>query len=198
MSCYGVFVPLTMAAVGGRSEHTPTDKMLEFSLLRLKESAQKTMQKNERLSFENDMLRKSIQDLQRVKETLSMKKAELSGRIDAYRPPEKIRFTEIVDIDGRRKRTQELITVFQHDVKYLEEKVRILNDSLNGEGLDSYKQMLLKKKKESEKNLSESEKSLKFLKKGNQGLLQKVDQLKGEQNGLAREIEILQNKINRF
>ena len=198
ISGYGVFVPLATAAGNERFEHTPMDKMLEFSLLRLKESVQKTMQKNERLSFENDMLRKGIQDLERVKETLSMKKAELSGRPDAYRPQKKIPFTEIVDIDSRKERTQELIAIFQRDIRYLEEKIRVLDDRLSGKGFNSHKKMLLERKEKSGKNLLEAEKKFESLGKRNLGPIGQIKELKGTQNEQAREIEELQYRPNRF
>ena len=198
ISCYGAFVPLATAAGNEPFGHTPMDKMLEFSLLRLKESAQKTMQKNERLSFENDVLRKGIQDLRGVKEALSMKKDALSGRPDAYRPQKEIRFTEIVDIDGRKGRTQELIAIFQRDIKYLKEKIRVLDDHLSEEGFNSHRKMLLEKKEKSGKGLFEAEKKLKSLEKRNLGPRGQIGELKGAQNELVREIEELQYGLNRF
>ena len=198
MSCYGVFVPLGTAAGEVRSEHTPAGKMLEFSLLRLKESVQKTMQKNERLSFENDMLRKGIQDLERVKEALSMKKAELSGRPDAYYPQKEIQFSGIVDIDSRKERTQELIAIFQRDIRHVEEKIRVLDDRLSEKGFNSHKKMLLERKEKSGKNLLEAEKKLESLGKRNLGPIGQIKELKRVQNEQVREIEDLQYRLNRF
>ena len=190
-------MPTAMAANRERG-HTPTDKMLEFSLLRLKESVEKTTQKNERLSFENDMLHKGIADLQRVKEALSIKMAELSNEPDAYRPPKETLFTGIADIDGRKERVQELITIFQRDISHLEEKIQVLDDRLNEKGPNSYRKTLLEKKEESGKNLLEAEKKLKSLEKRNFGPIKQIGELKGTQGELAREIEGLQHNLNRF
>jgi chromosome segregation ATPase len=197
ISSYGIFVPIA-AAGRGRSEHTPMDKMLEFSLSRLKESVQETMQKNERFSFENDMLLETIEGLQREKESLSMKKAELSGKLSAYRPRKEPHFREAVDIDSRKERTQELIAIFQRDIRHLEEKVQALNNSLSEKGFNSHKKMLSEKKENGKKNLFEAEKRVNSLEKGNQRLLEEIGQLKNEQNRLASEKEMLQNRANRF
>ncbi|MCK5259845.1 MAG: hypothetical protein KAJ70_02165 [Candidatus Omnitrophica bacterium] len=189
---------MATAADKDRSGHTPADKMLEFSLLRLKESMQKTTQKNERLSFENDMLRKGIADLQKVKETLSEKKGELSGRSDAYRPRKKVQFTEVADMDGRKRRTRELIAIFQRDIKHFEKKIRVLEDRLSGAGFNSSKKTLLERKKRSGKALIEAEKKLGSLEKRNLRPIKQIKGLEGVQTELTREIERLQDRFNRF
>ncbi|MCK5012672.1 MAG: hypothetical protein KAS66_02545 [Candidatus Omnitrophica bacterium] len=198
ISSYGIFVPLAAAAGRERSDHTPMDKMLEFSLLRLKESVRETMRKNEQFSFENDMLLKSIENFQREKEVLSMKKAELSGKPVAYRPRKEPHFKEVVDMNSRKERTQKLITIFQCDIRCLEEKVQVLNNSLSEKGFNSHKQMLLEKKGNGKKNLFEAEKRLNSLEKGNQRLLEEIGQLKNEQNRLIRQKKMLHNRANRF
>ena len=198
MSCYGVFVPMATAASWDRSGHTPADEMLEFSLLRLKESVRKTTQKNERLSFENDMLRKGIGDLQRVKENLAKKKAELSGRPGTYRLNREFRFAEVVDMDGRKRRTQELIAIFQKDIRNSEEKVRVLEDRLNEGGFNSRKKMLSERKERVGKDLIVAEKRLEALKKKNLGPLNQIEELTRVQTNLVREIDGLQYRLNRF
>lgn len=198
MSCYGVFVPMATAASWDRSGHTPADEMLEFSLLRLKESVRKTTQKNERLSFENDMLRKGIGDLQRVKENLAKKKAELSGRPGTYRSNREFQFAEVVDMDGRKRRTQELIAIFQKDIRNSEEKVRVLEDRLNEGGFNSRKKMLSERKERVGKDLIVAEKRLEALKKKNLGPLNQIEELTRVQTNLVREIDGLQYRLNRF
>lgn len=198
ISCQGVFTPIAIAAGSGYSSHTPTDKMLEFSLSRLKESVQKTTQKNERLAFENDMLRQSILDLRKLKETLLAKKAELLGVPVAYRSRSETQFIGIVDMNAREQRTKELIDILQRDIKRLEEKIRILDDSLNEEGFHSHRKMLLERKDKSERTLREAEKQLEALKKRNMAPIGQIQALKATQNELAREAEGLQYKLNGF
>lgn len=197
MGSYSVFVPLARAEDYRPSAHLSADKMLEFSLQHLKESVEKTAQKNERLSYENDMLRKSIQDLQVMKETLLMKRAELSGRPNIESPQTKMQLGAL-DMDFRQKRTQELIPIFQNDIQRLKEEVRIIDGSLSEEGFVSRKKMLLQEREKSSKNLSKAKKELESLEKRNRKPLKQIEELKNIQKKLAREVEGLQYKASKF
>ncbi|MBN1869970.1 MAG: hypothetical protein JW847_05275 [Candidatus Omnitrophica bacterium] len=188
-------VSLAMAAGTSLSEHLPTNKMLEFSLTRLKESVLKIAQKNERLVFENDMLEKSIQGLQRIKAALMMKREELSGWPGDDHFSGETRMTESMDDGKRRERTQELIDIFLRDNKYLEEKVQIQESCLSEQGFLAYRKSLGEKKRQSEKSLRDAEKKLTSIQKRNLGPEKEIEELHRIQNDLMREISEIQSRF---
>jgi hypothetical protein len=198
VGCSGALVSLATASGNNQSDHTPTDTMLEFSLLRLKESVQKTAQKNQRLSFENDMLREGIRDLEKKKKFLFAKKAELSGRSDVHRFEKDIQFTKVLDPAGRKQRVQKLIAIFQNDIGRLEDQIQVLDGQLGGGGFHSHKRMLLERKEKSRKILLKSEKQFDSLEKKSLGAKGQIKELKELQEGLVREIEMLQNRARRL
>ena len=199
MSCWGVLMPLTIAADENRSRHMPMDKILEFSLSRLKESIQKTAQKNDRLVFENEILRKNIVDLQQEKEDLIRNISTLSGkRSQPYLQQRELQLMETTDPEGRKQRTLELIRIFQRDIGRIKEEVQILENSLDGREYNSHKHMLLERNEVSEKSLIQAEKQLKSLEHKNRAPTEKIRSLQVKQNELVREIKALEGRLYRF
>ncbi len=182
-----------------RIQHMPTDKILEFSLSRLKESVDKTRQKNDRLAFENDMLRKSIHDLQRQKEFLFGKRTALSGNLKSSDYEEKrLRSIETANGENRQQRTRELINIFQRDIARLKEEVRIIEDSLEGKEFSALRQMFEEKSDKGKEALKQTQKRLRSLGQKNKAPGEKVAALKEEQNSLVREIENLERRLRGF
>jgi chromosome segregation ATPase len=199
VSCCLSGLALTAAAEEEGLQHLSTGKILEFSLSSLKESLEKISQKNERLAFENEMLRKSINDLQREKEFLTGKKDALSGGLSAPEYEKKVlQPMKIADQVARRKRTDELINVFQRDIVRLKEEIRVLEDSLSGEEFNARRRMLLEKSQESKKNLVQAEKKLKFLEQENAVPGKKIEALQKEQDDLAQEVRSLEGPFRGF
>jgi len=196
--CCGVFLPL--ATAGGReSQHTSTDKVLEFSLSSLKESMQKTMQKNDRLAFENDTLRKSIESLQQTRNILLTKRSELTGApLSVYRPQDQTQLMGTADIEVRKQKTQELIRIFEQDIMQLERKIQDLRSLLREKQIDSDKKVWFKEKKESQKSLAKAEKTLRSLQKRNRAPLRDIEALKKEQEALIQNMRILEGRFSRF
>ncbi len=189
VSFFGILMSPAIAAGGEMSQHAPTNEVLEFSLSRLKESMQKTIQDNECLALENEELRESVEDFQRVKAALVEKKDAISGRFQSsgYQQ-EKLRFTEFGRIKNRRERTRALIDIFKHDVARLRDEIFIWDKGLDEREFNSEKQMLLKRKKESSNNFSKEEKKLKSLMRENEALLAVFETLKNRQDELVQEL----------
>ena len=186
--------PSPAAAAGeDRLQHLPTGKILEFSLSSLKESLEKINQKNERLAFENEMLRKSIHDLQREKEFLLGKKDSLSGTASGFERDRKIlRPLKSADLMAREKRTSELIDIFQRDIERLKDEIRVLEGSLSGEGFHARQQMLFDEIRKTEKDLIRVGKKLKLLEQKNEAPKKKIEVLQKEQRDLVQEIKRLE------
>jgi regulator of replication initiation timing len=199
LCCCATGIPSAAAAEGGGSSHLSTGKVLEFSLSSLKESLEKILQKNERLAFENEMLRKSIYDLAQEKEYLTEKKAGLSGRLPiSGLEHKKLQSLRIADRLAREQRTRELISLFQRDIVRLREEVRVLEDSLNAGEFNARRKMLLDKAQKSGKDLVQAEKKFNSMQQKNKAPANKVKALQKEQNDLVREIQGLQYQLRGF
>ena len=193
------FMPLTVTAERANSPHTPTAKILEFSLSRLMESLHKIEQKNERLTFENKALRESIHRLQKEKDILVAKKAERTGKLpNTYQSKKKERSERPVDTEERQARTQELILIFQHDIKELEDRKRVLEMTVSEQEFHDQKQTLLGREKRSAEDVLRAEKELRVLEKRNKKPLKKIEALKKEQNELADQVRELQKQVNLY
>lgn len=177
----------------------PTDKILEFSLSRLKESVDKTTQKNERLAFENEMLRHSIYDLQQERGFLSGKKDVLSQGLSASDYEKKrLEFIEQVQGGFRERRTYELISIFQQDIMQLRKEIHALEAGLDGEKFDARQRDLSRKAREGAKEVAWAEKKLKSLEQKNKNPKGKVRILQVAQGELVQEIEKLQYGFHKF
>jgi len=187
--------PLEAATDGMGSKHISTGRILEFSLKNLKESLQKTEQKNDRLTFENAAIRNDIQYLKRMLKNLSFKKSELLGESPPPRYQEnQMSLTEILNGGERERRTHELITFFEEDILALREEIQLLDDQLDQDRFSSQKQFLLDKTKESRKNYLEFEKRLKALDKASRGPQKTIKELEKRKNILEEKLVVLQNK----
>lgn len=162
-----VFTPLAIADQQKASRHMSAEEIFQFSLSRLKESVQKTLRQNDRLTFENNVLRRNISDLQREQEILTQKKAKLSGEGSVFLHTQNgaEMFRGAVDISHRARRTQELIDAFGRDILHLEENIRILEDKLDKSQFETKKKMLLARREEIRKNFDRAEKRLRHLTK---------------------------------
>jgi len=107
-------------------------------------------------------------------------------------------FIEVADPEGRKRRTQELISHFQRDIARLNEEIRILEDSLSGAEFNSHKKMLLERKKTSGENFVQAEKRLKSLVHKNKTPTEKIRVLHAKQNELVGEIKALEDRLYRF
>ena len=190
-----ISIRLVAAANEGESKHISTGRILEFSLRNLKESLQKTKQKNDRLSFENSALRKDIQYLKRMLEKLSLKKAKLLGKPPTFHYQEnQMLLTEDFDAKEREGRTNELIDIFQRDVLALQEEIQLLDNQLDQGKFNSQKQLLLDKKQESRKNISKIKKRLKILDKKSRGPQRTIKELESEKSLLGQKLSILKDR----
>jgi len=195
----GISIRLTGAANEGESKHISTGRILEFSLRNLRESLQKTRQKNDRLSFENAALSGDIQNLKRILEKLSLKKARLLGKSSTFHYQEnQMLFTEAFDAKEREGRTDELITIFERDVLLLQEEIRLLDNQLDQRKFNSQKQLLLDKKKESRANISKIEKRLKILDKKSRSPQRIIEELESEKSLLGQKLSVLNDKITGY
>ena len=199
LSCCAIGAPLEAATGREENQHMSTGQILEFSLSRLKESIDKTRQKNDRLAFENDMLRKSIHDLKRQKEFLAGKKAALYGGLPSSDYEKKrLQSIETGSVRNREQRTRELIDIFQRDIARLKEEVRIIEDSLEGKEFTARRQMFAQKADEGREILAQAQKKLRSLQQKNEVPEEKIKALKKEQGSLVREIENLERKLRGF
>jgi hypothetical protein len=196
VGCLGLVGAVAVASDGGISRHMPTDKMLEFSLSRLQESVEKTAQKNDRLAFENEILRKNIDDLLRQREVLAGKRSALvGGNARPYREEKETRLSEAIDPEGRKKRTQELLGIFQRDIARLSDEIRILENSLDGAAFNAHKRLLLEKKESTRKSFGQLEKRLQLLQQKNKAPAETVRLLKQEQTELVGEVRALEGRL---
>lgn len=191
----GISMYTASAADEEESHHISTGRILEFSLRNLKESLQKTRQKNDRLSFENTTLRKDIRNLKRILEKLSRKKDKLIGRPSTLRYQEnQIALAEVFDVKERERRVGELIAFFQRDVLALQEDIRLLDNQLDQDKFRSEKQLLLDKKKESQESISKIDRRLKILDKKSIGPQRIIGELENEKSLLGRKLSVLEDR----
>ena len=191
----GISMYTAGAADEEESQHISTGRILEFSLRNLKESLQKTRQKNDRLSFENTALRKDIRNLKRILEKLSRKKDKLIGRPSTLRYQEnQIALAEVFDAKERERRVGELIAFFQRDVLALQEDIRLLDNQLDQDKFRSEKQLLLDKKKESQESISKIDRRLKILDKKSIGPQRIIGELENEKSLLGRKLSVLEDR----
>jgi len=204
--CLGLWVTWVMvflfsaeAAEKKELEHIPTEKIIEFSLLNLKENLQKTIQKNEQLTFENVTLRKDINYLRRILESLAVEKSQLSGQpLSFYYPKGQNHTGEVIDMKDRQRRTQELINHFERDTWKLKEEIRLIENKLDKNSFDSQRKLLIKSKESNRKNLLLLEKKLKLLKNNSKGPLNTIESLKVNKRVLEQEISDLERSIHSF
>jgi len=192
----GVSIRLAGAENERGSKHISTGRILEFSLRNLKESLQATRQKNDRLSYENIALRKDIEDLQRMLEKLSLKKAKWPNKPSTVHFQEnRMPVIEDFDVKEREVRTNELITIFERDVLALQGEIQLLDDWLDHGKFNSQKQLLLDKKKESRETISKIEKRLKILDKRGKGPQRIIEKLESEKSFLERKLSSSKDEI---
>lgn len=197
--CYCIPISLADAADGRGSKHISTGRILEFSLKNLKQSLQKTKQKNDRLTFENAAIRNDVQYLKRILENLFLKKSELLGEPPMFPYQEdRMLFAETFDRKERERRTDELIAIFERDVFTLQEEIQLLDQQLDWDRFNAQKQLLSDKKKESQRNYSKLEKRLKALDASGRNPKKTIRELEGERSVLERKLTILQNKISGY
>jgi len=192
---HGISASLEAATDGMGSKHISTGRMLEFSLKSLKESLQKTEQKNDRLTFENAVIRKDIQHLKHVLKNLSLKKSELLGEpsVPHYQEDQML-LTGNFPGEERGRRTLELITIFEKDILALQEEIQLLDNRLNQDQYNSQKLLLLDKKTESRKVYSKLEKRLKILDKTSRGSQKIIKDLEKRKSVLEEKLAALQDK----
>ena len=191
----GISICTAGAMDEGESQHISTGRILEFSLRNLKDSLQKTRQKNDRLSFENTALRKDIRNLKRMLEKLSRKKDKLLGKPTTLRYQEdQIALGEAFDVKERKMRVDELVAFFERDVLALQEDIRLLDNQLDQEKFKSEKQLLIDKKRESQESISKIEKRLKILDKKSMGPQRIIEELENEKSLLAQKLSVLEDR----
>lgn len=190
-----ISAPLEAAMDGMGSKHISTGRILEFSLKNLKGSLQKTEQKNDRLAFENAAIRKDIQYLKRMLKNLSLKKSELLGGppMPRYQEDQAL-LTRILNGKERRRRTRELIAIFEEDASVLREEIQLLDNQLAQDQFNSQKRLLSDKKKESRENYSKLKKRLKVLDKTSRGPQKVIKELEKKKSILEKKLAALQNR----
>jgi len=192
---HGISAPLEAATDGMGSKHISTGRILEFSLKNLKESLQKTEQKNDRLTFENAAIRKDIQHLEHMLKSLSLKKSELLGESPLPRHQEdQVLLTGNFNGGERERRTHELIAVFEKDIIVLREEIQLLDDQLNQDQFNAQKLLVLNKKTESRQNYFKLEKRLKVLDKSSRGPQKTIKDLEKRKSILEEKLAVLQDK----
>ena len=191
----GSLIPLAGASGREGSKHISIGRILEFSLRNLKESLQKTKQKNDQLVFENAALRRDIQKLKRMLRDLSLKKEELIGRSSSlFEQKNKIFFTKTSDRKEREKRIRDLTLIFERDVLALQEEIQLLDSQLDQNRFNSQKQLLLGEEKEGQEYISKAEKKVKSLNKKSRGPKKTIKTLESAKNALEKKLTILQER----
>lgn len=186
------------AARRGKSEHTPVDKILEYSIERLKGSVEKSAQQNERLSYENTVLRQSIDELKALEKSLTASKAALVGEGGSHDVREIAASPELADMGYRKKKTKELIAALQKDIEYVEARLEDLEKRLDDDRFRAYKKELTRNRELRQKDLVETERKLTDLKYSNTKVSDQIEGLVQEQNELLSKINELQFRQRGF
>jgi len=182
---HGISAPLEAATDGMGSKHISTGRILEFSLKNLKESLQKTEQKNDRLTFENAAIRKDIQQLEHMLKNLSLKKSELLGESPLPRYQEdQVLLTGNFNGGERERRTHELIAFFEEDIIVLREEIHLLDNQLNQDQFNAQKLLILNRKTESQQN---------YLDKSSRGSQKTIKDLEKRKRILEEKLAVLQD-----
>ncbi len=195
----GVFTPLVQAAGKKSTDHISTGTILEYSLLNFKKSLQKMTQKNDRLAFENFTLEKDIQYLERVLEGLIAKKTALSGEVlllDHQKVPISLKDTR--KIRNRERRVQDLITVFEQDIRNLKEQIQLLDGSLDNKMFTSERKLLLERRQGGLRDLSKAEKRLIYLNKRKKAPLKTIKILTEKKGELEEKIITMEKGLARY
>jgi len=183
---------------GSVQRHIPVEKILEFSLSNLKESLEKTAQKNERLAFENETLRENIQDLQRKHNALIARKSELLGEpISMEETKSRVWPARDIDIQERAQRIHERIASFRRDILRLQDQNQILSDQLDKKRYQAKRGLMEEKAESGRRNLARLEKNIKVLKKRNKTPLRTIEALEKEKRSLERRINMLEIESGR-
>jgi len=176
-----------------RPEHIPTEKVVEFTLLNLKESLDEINYENYQLEIKNSTLRKDINYLVRVLESLAVQKSQLSGQpLSFYYPKDQASPSGLIDLEDRKLRTQDLISHFEADIMKLNEQIKILDRKLDGRDHESKREILLRNKESSEANITRMEQRIKSLEKEAESPLRKIEGLKHMQAELEEELREIQ------
>lgn len=177
--------PALQSAALEPARHVPIEQVLEFTLERLQESLQNTLRQNEQLSFENAVLQRNIQDLRRKQEFLdSMKGAATNGSYPDHVVGGKD--SEIIALDTRAQKTDELIAFFEQELKRLQEKLRLFDYKLDEQSFESGMSVLKQRKAIGEQNITRGQKKYKALLEANKGPLEAMERLKTENEGLTQ------------
>src|SRR3989338_2531503 len=149
--------PALQSAALEPARHVPIEQVLEFTLERLQESLQNTLLQNEQLSFENAVSQRNSQDLRRKQEFLdSMKGAATNGS-----SPDHVvggKDSEIIALDTRAQKTDELIAFFEQELKRLQEKLRLFDYKLDEQSFESGMRDLKQRKAIGEQNINRGQK----------------------------------------
>ena len=165
--------------------HVPIEQVLEFTLGQLQESLQTTLQQNEQLTFENTVLRRNIEELQRKQAFLDSGEAPAAhGSYPDYLKSgqESAKF----DAQTRVRKTDELIVFFEQALGRLNEKLRIIDNKLDDQSFASGMNVLEQRKGIGEQNIARAERKYNALDEAHKTAVKAIQRLKDENEELAR------------
>jgi len=191
-----VFAPSVIASRKNKSEHIPMEKIVEFSLLKIKGKLQEKLQNNEQLAYENATIRKDMNYLRRVLEGLAVQKSQLSGKPPStYYSDFQDQSEKIADKNDRKRRTRVLIGHFENDNRKLGDEIRLIERKLESEEFDVKRKLFIKSRDESRQSLISLQKQIKGLDKSGRGPINAIESLQSRKAVLEQEVYDLQSSI---
>ena len=188
--CVGLILfagPAVESAAQEPLRHVPNDQILDFTLQRLQESLQNTLQQNKQIAFENTILRRNIQELLRKQDFLKSNEAgDASGAYPAY--VLKGEKPGTLDMNARGRKTEELIVFFEQELQRLNEKIRIIDTKLDEKSLESAMNVLDQRKGIGEQNINRAQRKYKALVEANKAAMESIKRLKVENAGLTQAL----------
>jgi len=180
-------------------KHIPTEKIREFSLSRLKGSFEKMLQKNDQLTFENEVLRRNIKDLQQMKNVLMIEQNDLFKERTPSSNVQKIDQDMIVmDLNNREQRTRGLMGILIRDIDQLKTDMGAFDRVLGTNQFEAEKQIFLERKDSIRQDINKLESRLKLLREKNAKSLSVLERMKSERVILEQKVDALEGGFDRL
>ncbi|VAX37713.1 hypothetical protein MNBD_UNCLBAC01-167 [hydrothermal vent metagenome] len=211
-------------SVFAQEHFIPTDRLLEFSLMSLKESARETALNNEELFSQSELLKEKIQHLHEELNSLDKKKQRLLSQMKQYDGFLAGESEQVLSVENGLKQLQGNVVRVQQQNKILEDHVKLKKQTMKNtqdkitqivQDIKGFKYkkydivdiddsdvigkgFILKRSiEETKEELFKIEKQISYFERKHMGPLNTIEKLKQKHEGLKEQQNIFQEALTR-